>query len=503
MNRLSRRGLLRAGGVAVGAGLLGGCGRSWSPGETGQLVRSGLPLPAPFTVPLPSPGRLPVRVRPDGVQVAEVRQRIAELEILPGVRTRAMTYDGTFPGPLVESRAGLPLLVTHHNDLDVDTVVHLHGGHTASASDGYPTDLVAPGGSREYTYPMTQRASTLWYHDHALDVTGPHVYRGLFGMHLVRDDDDDALPLPREEREVPLVIVDRSFDEDGQFRYPSMDGMSGGHEAMVDDDHVEGVLGDVMLVNGAPWPELEVDAARYRLRILNGCNARRLELAFDPPPTGGGSFVQVGSGGGLLAQPVRHDILPMAQAERFDVVIDFARYPVGTKVTLVNRIGAGRTGVVMRFVVARRASDESAAPDRLPAFPAHERLDTTGATVRRWRFLRGEVAGMEGWTVNGRAFDPERMDAQVPLDRVERWQFLADLHHPVHVHLDPFQVLGRGGQDPAPTDGGWKDTVSLRPGEVVEVAVRFSTYAGAFLIHCHNLEHEDRMMMAAFETVSV
>jgi spore coat protein A, manganese oxidase len=456
-------------------------------------------------VPLPLAGRLRVARRDDGVDVAEVHQEAARLEILPGVQTDAITYGGTFPGPLVESRTGVPLLLTHHNDLDVDTVVHLHGGHTATASDGYPTDLVAPGESREYTYPMTQRAATLWYHDHAMDRTGPHVYGGLLGLHVVRDDDEDALPLPRSEHEVPLVIVDRSFDEHGQFQYPSMAAKHGPELGMVDDDHVEGVLGDVILVNGAPWPELEVDAARYRLRILNRCNARRLELALAPPPPGGAGFVQVGSDGGLLARPVTHDVLPIAQAERFDVVVDFSRYAVGTRITMVNRLGSGATGLVMRFVVARRGADDSAPAARLPALPEIEPLNVSGATVRQWRFTRGNVSDGQGgdtagWTINDRVFDPDRIDARVPLGRVERWQFLADLHHPVHVHLNPFQVLGRAGGDPKPADAGWKDTVSLRPGEMVEVATRFDTHAGQYLIHCHNLEHEDRMMMAAFET---
>jgi FtsP/CotA-like multicopper oxidase with cupredoxin domain len=103
--------------------------------------------------------------------------------------------------------------------------------------------------------------------------------------------------------------------------------------------------------------------------------------------------------------------------------------------------------------------------------------------------------------VNGQYFDPGRMDATVPLNRVERWRFVADMHHPVHLHLDPFQVLTRAGRAPLSSDSGWKDTVSLRPGEHVDVAVRFTRYAGRYVLHCHNLEHEDWMMMAAYETV--
>ncbi|MFC5639475.1 multicopper oxidase family protein [Streptomyces bullii] len=495
-------------GLAAGAGAaVAGCSISPST-STGQLLPSRIALPRPFTVPLPS---MPV-LRPsttDGRDVFDLVQRPTTLEVLPGARTDLLTYGGTFPGPLLETRSGRLAVVRHRNALDVPVSVHLHGGHTPSASDGYPTDLVRPGESRDYVYPMRQRAAMLWYHDHRMDFTGEQVYRGLLGVHLVRDDEEDVLPLPHSDREIVLAIVDRSFDEHGQLHYPSPDAGAGEHAHHhvdapgVDDGHIEGVLGDVMLVNGAAWPVLEVDAARYRLRLLNGCSSRRLDLALDPPPTAGAMFTQVGSDGGLLATSVKHEHLVMAQAERFDVLVDFSKYPVGTQVTLRNRFGSGPMGAVMRFVVARRSGDDSAPADRLPdRLSEIEPLDTTGARVREWSFTRGEVHGKSGWVINGRPFDPEVMAATVPLGETEIWRFRTDLHHPVHVHLDPFQIIGRGtSQGPGPFDHGWKDTVDVRPAEHVDVAVRFTDYAGRYVIHCHNLEHEDRMMMAAFATV--
>ncbi|HEX5996311.1 MAG TPA: multicopper oxidase domain-containing protein [Jiangellales bacterium] len=102
--------------------------------------------------------------------------------------------------------------------------------------------------------------------------------------------------------------------------------------------------------------------------------------------------------------------------------------------------------------------------------------------------------------LDDRAFDPDRIDADVRLGEVEIWRFTSDLHHPVHVHLDPFQVLTRRGDSPGPYDAGWKDTVDISPSESVEVAVRFTDYPGRYLLHCHNLEHEDMAMMAAFQT---
>ncbi len=490
---ITRRGLLgMLGGGAAAAGLAG-CGVDlrglYGRGTTGELLHSAMPLPEPFRVPLPVP---PVRRPADGR--IEITQRVAEARILPGLPTPVFGYDGIFPGPTVETRRGSPVVVAHRNELPVPTVVHLHGGHTPAEHDGWPTDLVAPGTEREYAYPTDQRAATLWYHDHRMDFTGPQVYRGLAGMHVVRDDEEDALGLPAGEREIPLLICDRAFEADGSFRYPSLDPTLRGVPG-VEPEWMEGVLGDVVLVNGAPWPVHEVDAARYRLRMLNASNARRYRLALAP----GGEFVQIGSDGGLLAAPVRHQAVTIAPAERFDVVVDFSRYPVGSEVTLVNELGRGGTGQVMRFRVVRPARDDSRVPHRLSTV---ERLDPAMATVHReWRFRRGEVHGHQGWTINGLPFDPSRIDARPRLGDVELWRLSTDVHHPVHVHLDPFQVVSRGGHGGGgPYDAGWKDTIDLRPAEVAEVAVRFTGYRGRYLLHCHNLEHEDMAMMATFAT---
>jgi spore coat protein A, manganese oxidase len=424
------------------------------------------------------------------------------LPILAGLPTEAWTYGGTWPGPTIVSRAGRRTVVRHRNLLPEPVVVHLHGGHTPAASDGYPIDLItpagapaAPGGSmgdiagdtatgfRDYGYPMNQRAATLWYHDHRMGRTGPNVWRGLAGFHLVHDDEEDALPLPRGDRDLPLMISDRSFAADGSFRYRTA-------------GHMNGVLGDVVLVNGAPWPVHPVDRARYRLRLLNASNARRYRLELDPPPPGGKALVQIGSDGGLLSRPVRHDTLDIVPAERFDVLVDFARYPAGTRVRLRNRLGAGRTGEVLRFDVGSRTGDDSRIPATLSSSAG--RPDPKRAVATRTFVFRQLFDGT--WTINHRAFQPGVALARPRLGTTEIWRFVTDFHHPVHVHLDPFQVLGRNGLGPGAYDAGWKDTVDVRPAEAVEIVARFTDYPGRFLLHCHNLEHEDMAMMADFET---
>jgi spore coat protein A len=479
--RISRRTLL-AGGAALFAGgcsVAAGGANVETESSAGALLRSAAKLPEPFTVPLPIPPVL------EGADYHEITQRAAEVEILPGMKTTVWGYNGIFPGPTIESRRGRKTVVRHSNELREPVVVHLHGGRTPAEHDGYPTDYVRPGSAREYVYPLDQPAATLWYHDHRMDFTGPQVYKGLAGFHLVRDDEEDALPLPRGEREVPLMITDRAFAEDGAFLYPARRDGPG-----VEGDHMSGVLGDCVLVNGAPWPVMEVTNTRYRFRILNASNARRYRLALEP----GAPFVQIGSDQGLLPAPVSHDELQIAQAERFDVVVDFSRYQVGQEVTMVNRLGENGTTNVMRFVVARRAREDSRIPPRLTEF---HRLSTSDVVVEReFEFRRGGAShhGVTLWTVNGSPFSPDTIAARPKLGTVELWRLRAqNVAHPIHIHLAPFQVVAPNGYAT-----GWKDTVDLGSGDQAEVLLRFDGYRGKYVFHCHNLEHEDMMMMANF-----
>jgi spore coat protein A, manganese oxidase len=486
-----RRHVLGALGLsALGVASFGGLGLAVPRGQTGELLRSRARLPRPYTVPMPVP-RVARPVRSDATtDFYELFQREADLEILPGLRTRVFGYDGTFPGPTLVTRSGRPAVVTHRNHLPVPVAVHLHGGHSPADSDGHPTDLIQPAARRDYAYPMRQRAATLWYHDHRMDFTGPQVYRGLAGFHIVTDDEQDALGLPNGDRDIPLMITDRAFDEDGSFRYPAHH-----HGAGVTDAYMEGVLGDVILVNGAPWPVLEVTAARYRLRLLNASNARRYRLSLDPPRT---PLVQIGSDGGLLERPLEHAAVLLAPGERCEVVVDFAAFAPGAEVTLRNSLGTGDVREVTRFRVTSRGSDDSRVPQRLSRIEPLR--PDQAARTRTWSFRRAPTGEHPGWLLGDRAFDPGRIDAEMRLGEVEIWRFTSDLHHPVHVHLDPFQVLARRGNGPGPHDAGWKDTVDISPSESVDVAVRFTDYPGRYLLHCHNLEHEDMAMMATFRT---
>jgi spore coat protein A len=489
-----------------------GSGGNGVPTGAGRLDDGGL-----FVAPLRVPKVLRPAATRDGVDRYEIRQIPARQRMLPEVDTPIWGYDGVFPGPTIEARRGRRVVVTHRNELPVPTVVHLHGGVTPAESDGYPVDVVLPlgetadpatadraragvaglaRGNRAYVYPNDQPAATLWYHDHRMGFTGPQVYRGLAGFYLLRDDIEDQLPLPRGNRDLPLMIVDRIFAEDGSLFYPARD-PSLREPGVVRAYHHSGVLGDTILVNGVAWPFHEVDAALYRLRLLNASNARQYRLRLDPP----GGLIQIGSDVGLLPRPVRHDELLITPGERYDVLVDFAAYPVGTRVVLRNTLEQGRLGQVMRFEVARRVRDEARVPDLLvPPHQGPAQPSTGRHQDRRFAFFIGPAGTLLPPMINQLPFDLTRVDARPTLGSTEIWDITADPTHPVHLHMAHFRVISRNSRRPAAQDAGWKDTVFV-PSGGVRVEVSFTGYRGRYLLHCHNLEHGDAGMMTNVEVV--
>jgi FtsP/CotA-like multicopper oxidase with cupredoxin domain len=431
----------------------------------------------------------------DTADYYQLTERVAQVEILPGLKTTVWGYNGAFPGPLIRAKRGHAARISVSNQLATDTVVHLHGGLTPPESDGFPMDLIPPGGGRDFVYPNDRRASTLWYHDHAMGSTGKNIYMGLAGMYVVDDDEEAAaLGLPSGDFEVPLVIMNRQFSASGELLYP--------------DGNKFGATGDVVLVNGAPWPRLEVARRKYRFRVLNASNSDSYTLALSD----GQPLVQIGTEGGLLPAPVAIDTLPLGMGERVDVVIDFAAYPVGSQIVLQNAGGAAEGGAagsseIMRFDVVRDASDDSRLPSSLSAMqPLRE---TDAVRTRNFTFEETQLNDVPtyAWTINGQTFDPDRVDALPDLNDIEVWTFKNvpfpgvpfQVVHPVHVHLVNFLILDRDGQPPAAHEAGWKDTVVVHPNEQVRVIMRFEGYRGRYLIHCHNLEHEDHAMMARFD----
>jgi spore coat protein A len=517
-------------------------------------------IPTPFVDAMPVPAvATPVSGSVGGVATYDIAMREIQQTLHSELSPTTLwaysdqTSGGVFPGPTIEATSDQAVTVNWINDLrdttapgtpkplrtehllPVDTcphgaedsakaVVHLHGAHTSAEFDGHPEATFPPGQQDTYIYGNDQLPSALWYHDHALGQTRLNVYLGLAGMYLIRDAMENALGLPSGSNEVPLVIADRSFHPDGSLKYP----------VNVQDTF----FGDTLLVNGRVWPRFDVDQGKYRFRVLNASNSRHLTLEFCPgsqtsPCPSPATFMLLGQEGGLLEAPVALTQITLGPAERADIVMDFAPYPGASSVFLVNSAPApfpGTSGVgvvpeVMRFDVQGVTGFTGSVPGALRSM---EVLDEMDAVANRSFELRNVVSGgcsPTEWQIvsldsNGNPIGSGWLDiVEFPeLGTTEVWSFInrSGMTHPMHVHLDFFQVLDRQNFDvvngdvvpigsPTPAaahEAGWKDTVQVAPNEIVRVIVRFEDFTGLFPYHCHILEHEDHEMMRQFQTIS-
>ncbi|MFW6692296.1 multicopper oxidase family protein [Streptomyces sp. MAR4 CNX-425] len=442
--------------------------------DTGALATT------PFTQAMPLPRVLSPVSSVGGLDVYVMTMKPAMAEILPGIRTRVLTFDGAFPGPLIKARRGRPVVIHQRNRLDVPTSVHLHGGEVAQEHDGQPMETIAPGQDRTYFYPNNQPHASLWYHDHAHHLESENVYRGLSGSYLLTDDHEESLPLPTGEYDLPIAVRDANIDETGL------------HYTMSDRQR------STMLANGKAYPYVEVAARKYRIRFLNCSNQRYMELGLED----GSEMVQIGSDGGLLPRPHSTATLPLSAAERADVVIDFSRYPVGSSVVLKNSGGFGNpelVGQVLRFDIVRTAEDNSSVPSVLRELPPLPQ-----PTAERTVTLRMDEDGRADphAYIDEKLYDPSRVDQQIRFGASEVWT-VKNLNqlawHNFHMHLVQFRVLERDGRAPGPGEAGLKDTVNLRPNETVKVQATFDAHRGSYVYHCHMLDHSAMGMMATMK----
>lgn len=481
---VTRRRLLGTGLAAAGVGLTGA---SFTPLLAVDPAKASTPTaatPQLFTVPMPKMPVLRPTFRTTTSDYYDVTVRPVRKEILPGIQTDLLTYNGNFPGATIKAYTGRPVIVRHRNQLDVATSVHLHGASVTQDNDGDPMDTLAPGGERTYTYPNKQPHASLWYHDHAHHRESENVYRGLHGSYLLTDSTEAKLPLPKGEYDVEIGIRDANFDSAGQLVY------------VMDD-----LQRTTLLTNGVPYPYFQVAARKYRLRFVNMANQRFLGLRL----ADGSEIVQIGSDGGLLPRPHTTDQFILTPGERVDVVVDFSRYAVGEKVVLENTIifngTAEQVGQVMRFDVVRTADDPSSVPSTLRTLPplpqpTNERsialhMDESGGTHPK------------GY-IDGKVYDPTRVDASIRFGASEIWtvtntNLTSKVPHNFHMHLVQFRVLERNGKPPAPGESGLKDTVMVLAGETVKLQATFDAYKGSYVYHCHMLDHSAMGMMATMK----
>ena len=459
----------------------------------------------PFTKPLPIP-----KVLRDNDITLVAKQ--AYVQILPGAPTRMWTFNGTFPGPTIRRPSGHRTRVTVRHQLPVEAetlTIHHHGSHSASKHDGLPErNLIQPRGARTYVYDhmedgKPERAAMQWYHDHSHHHTSRNAWMGLAGLFILDDEFERTLDLPHGPYELPLFITDRRFDGNNQLDMRLFRAEAVSRE----------VSGDVFLVNGAPHPYVNVEPRRYRLRLHNGSGFRiyNLALIVEGAFTPAAQVTQIGTESGLLPRSVKRTTVLLGPAERADLVVDFSQF-AGRRMALAslartNAFGsdASPTVSLLQFRIARTAASRGhAVPRKLRPLPAWA-ANALRQSNRVWAFGTGydSETRHEAHTINGRAFDHRRVDAQVELDSVETWMLLntTTRTHYIHIHDVDWVITSRNGAPPEAYEAGLKETFLLDPGEYITVATKFSDNLGRYVIHCHMLDHEDGGMMAAWEVV--
>jgi len=385
------------------------------------------------------------------------------------------------------------------NTIGEPSTLHWHGLHLPARADGGPHQIIENGDTWTPAFTVKQRASMFWYHSHMVPVTGRQVYQGLAGLIYVDDDEVSKLELPSNYGidDIPLVLQDRAFNDDGAFYYNTsmMSGMMG-------------MRGNTLLVNGTVRPFFIARTNKIRLRILNGSNARTYTIGFDD----GRTFHQIGTDGGLLEQPYETCQITLAPAERMQIIVDVTD---GNPARL--RTFASPNQGMMGGMIANNSAFEivdilpdsgrtvsPALPDRLIQLP---KPDPSNA-IRTRRFIMemrmgGMMMGGGAFSINGKTMDINRIDETVRINTTEIWQIdnASMMAHPFHIHDVQFRILDRNGRPPAPYETGLKDTVFIQPQERVRLLLEFSDYLDPdrpYMYHCHILEHEDAGMMGQF-----
>ncbi|SFK72937.1 Multicopper oxidase with three cupredoxin domains (includes cell division protein FtsP and spore coat protein CotA) [Marinilactibacillus piezotolerans] len=432
---------------------------------------------------LPIPPLLEDKNPEEGKAEFDLNVQYGKKEFIEGKEAETLGYNGDYLGPIIRVNKGDDVKINVNNTLDEQTTVHWHGLEVPGEMDGGPHQVVEPDTTWEPYFTIDQPAATLWYHPHLLHKTGEQVYKGLAGLFYIEDEKSKALDLPKEHgvNDIPLVVQDKRFTQDGQIPYDL--GMR---------DVMDGFKGDTILVNGAISPELDVKSEVVRLRLLNGSNARSYDFNFSDNR----AFHQIASDGGFLKNSIEMQEVSLAPAERAEILVDFREYSAGDQVVL-------RDGdyEVMRINIVEEAQQSSGIPEELVDIVPYDRDDV----VITREFVMSGMGPMVA--INGKQMDMDRIDETLNLNELEEWvvtnesagmgMMSGETPHPLHVHGVQFQVIERNGGEPPLNEQGWKDTVMVESGEEVRLLAKFNK-KGLFMYHCHILEHEDSGMMGQF-----
>lgn len=469
-------------------------------------------------------------------------------------------FNGKYPAATVLNIYGHPAIVRFRNSLPTSTTtfgrneitIHLHNGHHGSESDGFAGDFFPTGFWKDHLYPNCyagldafggngdpkEKMGSFWFHDHRAEFTLNNNVLGLNGMFLVYDPTDPGHELPTAGSlrlpgyygitDFPIILTDK--------RFCATDPVTGRTEM------VNAAGGDKFVVNGKIQPKLTVRRRKYRFRFLNTGPTQTYDITLIKPDGSVGTMTVVATDANFLEHPIPVDaganagnsnsttapIVPgglrVSVAERYDVVIDFAEFPAGSKLYLKeNRTmfvgnpspdplppGLSIGNVLMQFNVVEREwwfpPDTPAIPATLCTYPTLPATDNTWEwqfvlAGGRFRVKRPFDAGL------GCVFDPDHSAHCILRGTTEEWLLNNNIAsgwlHPVHIHFEEFRTLKRfvnGVEVPVPPlQSGRKDVSRLEAGQGALIKMQFRDYNGRYLIHCHNMGHEDNFMMVRWD----
>lgn len=418
-----------------------------------------------------------------------------EAQIYPDLGPAHLTgYNGMSPGPTFVVDKGQETIVRALNRGSLSASLHLHGSATQAVCYGRADDEMEVGQWKDYYYPNYESGRSMWYHDHAQGYTSTNAYYGQAGGYIIHDPEEDSLGLPIGQYDIPLAIVDKIYQSNGDLVSPA--------------GNTQDFLGDIIHVNDQPWPYLSVEPRKYRFRIYNMSLSRPYDLYFEDPASCMLNFQVIASDCGLFGNPVTTSDVLISMGERYEVIIDFSAY-AGHNITMKNKLQIPvvdeyqNTDKVMMFVVGSSVSDSSINGD-LPSILNHDIawLLPRETVDHTFSFQQG---GEAAWTINGIDFDDVNnrilaKPAQGAFELRELEHTGGQTVHPVRIYLVNLQVISRtgGSRGVLPYESaGLKDTVLLEAGETVQVLAYYGPWDGIHMFHCHNLIYGDHAMMAA------
>ncbi len=454
----------------------------------------------------------------DDLTIFDLEIQDGVTEFFSGTKTATRGVNGSYLGPTLRMNNGDRVRLNVKNSIGETTTLHWHGLHIPAKYDGGPHQPIKHNETWSPEFTIMQKAANFWYHPHLMGKTAEHVWQGIAGLIIIDDEESKSLALPNEYGidDIPLVLQDRRFFQDGSITYsPSR------HDIMM------GMVGGVPLANGTITPYFKATKQLLRLRLLNGANASIYELGFSD----GRVFKQIATDGSMLEKPFETSSLLLAPGERAEIIVDVRgqeNFMLVSKPAAMmggnmggGNMGGGMMGSnnsneeyggIFNFLEIQPVKNLIKSPPVPMKLTTINWLDPKTADNERSFEMAMQMGPMmmlglgKSHTINGKSMKMKRIDETIKLDAIEIWELsnISNYPHPFHVHDVQFQIISRNGKKPHQGERGLKDTVLVNPNEIVRFIAKFDDFAdpdNPYMYHCHILEHEDAGMMGQFVVV--